>query len=391
MIDQLKEFHSLMIPTIIGFIICNVVGCLGNITVIYVYSLRYPRNHFRFLVLALSIVDFTSCCTTVPMETVSTWLWFDAPSSVLCKTKNFFIQFTGLSAIYMLFVMAFYKYRRICKPLRKQLTQRTLIIVCCLGFGNSLAFATPTIYFWDINSYNITYDNTTEISYVCEVQRSLLDTPFPRIYRHILSAYNICLFATIGLYINIAKTIIKHKRQMEKRQNGEVIVLDTLSPTKRSKHADVADFDCNNVTGLDLRPATKTSPSTSENQNKADIEQLKVSLSETVKRCKVSPTRPITAVASSSSQITSVLIRKVVIMVILSGTFAVTFLLGQVFGYTFAIRGFKDFGSLYELRLLFTFDRLYFLNYAINPVVYFALDRHFRTETFALVRCLMNA
>lgn len=78
-------------------------------------------------------------------------------------------------------------------------------------------------------------------------------------------------------------------------------------------------------------------------------------------------------------------------MVILSGTFAVTFLLGQVFGYTFAIRGFKDFGSLYELRLLFTFDRLYFLNYAINPVVYFALDRHFRTETFALVRCLMNA
>ena len=73
-------------------------------------------------------------------------------------------------------------------------------------------------------------------------------------------------------------------------------------------------------------------------------------------------------------------IRTVLIMVILAGTFSVTFLMGLSFGYVFALRKYEDYSSTGELVFLFACYRLYFLNYAMNPVVYFTLDKKFRKE-----------
>ena len=387
--EFIHEFHGLMAPIIILFIICSIFGCIGNITVIYVFALRYRKNHFRLLVLAISIVDFTGCCTTVPMETISTWFWFDAPSAVFCKAKNVFFQFTGLSAIYMLFVMAVFKYRLICKPLCKQLTQRILITICCFGLVISLAIAAPAVYLWDVNNYTVTADNVTYVYYVCEVQRRLYGTAYPRIYRHIVTAYDILLLTTIVLYIHVAKKIIQHKRQMNIHKNDSVAVLNPLSASIVSKRAEMTDVDCSNVTDLDFRSDFTGNSSAQRNQDKADARQYKVMTPDNVKQRNTSLPKP-SAVSSSSSQLTAVQIRKVIIMAILSGTFAVTFMLGQVVGYYFAVRGFEDYASLRELQLLFTMDRLYFINYALNPLVYFTLDRHFRKETITLFQFLRN-
>ena len=387
MTELTEEFHSVITAVLIGFLACDVVGCIGNITVIYIYSLRYPKNLFRFLVLALGIVDLTSCCTTVPMEIVSTWLWFDAPSNILCKAKNFCIQFTALSAMYMLFVMAVYKYRLICKPFGTQLTQRKIMFICGIGIVNSLVFATPSAYFWDVNTYTYTVGNETEISFICEVQGTYLETPYPRIYRHILSLYDVFLFTTIVLYILVAKTIIIYIRRKEVMKSGPVVISNPEFSNKVIKIDNAEEDELTNDTELDFNSAIEASPSRLKTQNKTDIEQSKPSPSLNIKQC-TPPTSSVTAVSSSSSQLTPVQIRKVIIMVILSGTFAFTFLLGQIFGYTFAVRGFEDYDSLEELRLLYTFDRLYFVNYAINPIVYFALDKNFRKEVTNLFRCL---
>ena len=95
-----EEYQSKVTAVVVLFILYDILGFCGNITVLFIYGTRYPKNRFRLLVLALSIVDFTSCCTTVPLETVSTYLYFDPPSRGLCKAKNFFVQLTGLSAMY---------------------------------------------------------------------------------------------------------------------------------------------------------------------------------------------------------------------------------------------------------------------------------------------------
>ena len=73
-------------------------------------------------------------------------------------------------------------------------------------------------------------------------------------------------------------------------------------------------------------------------------------------------------------------------MVIIAGTFSVTFIMALTFGYAFAVRDYQDYHSLGEIILLFCCYRFYFINYALNPVVYFTLDRTFRREVFKQLR-----
>ena len=219
-----EEFQMVILPVIIVFSVYQFVGIFGNISVLYVYSLRYPKNHFRILVLSLSVVDFISCCTTLPMETISTWLWFESPSVVLCKAKNFFVQLSALSAMYMLFVTGVYKYRQICKPFGRRLSQNLIIMLCFIGFSIALLFAVPAAILWNINAHTIYVHNVSEVAFICEVHTSYKGTAYPAMYRGLLSGFQVLLLATIILYACVAKATLSHVRRLKsppKRPNLE--------------------------------------------------------------------------------------------------------------------------------------------------------------------------
>ena len=79
-----------------------------------------------------------------------------------------------------------------------------------------------------------------------------------------------------------------------------------------------------------------------------------------------------------NSQLTPRRIRKEAIMVIIAGAFSLTFLVALAFGYVFAVRDFNDFSSLGDIVMLFCCYRFYFINYSLNPLVYFILDSKIR-------------
>ena len=361
------------------------------------FSCRYEKNCFRLLVLALGIVDLVSCCVTLPLEIISAWFWFDAPSSSLCKAKNFLTQFTGLVAMYMLFVMGLYKFRRICKPFKKQFNAKIIAILCIVGIINSLIFSTPTLYFWGINNRTIsTYIETDNSSFeevfICEVHRDFLETPYPRMYNHLLSVYNIFLIATIVFYVFIARETILHVRYMRRLFKDHANAVISVSVTDVSQTV-------NGHCVTDITPVSEENVSTSAVNIKVEYVESKIENGGRENtpalgkgQLEVEDTdnlRPVTHKTSPHphSQRQSIPVRKVIIMAILSTTFAVTFLLAQVFGYSFAIRGFDDYSSLSELRLFFFWYRLYFVNYCLNPCVYFALDRQFRREVINIFQC----
>ena len=91
-----------------------------------------------------------------------------------------------------------------------------------------------------------------------------------------------------------------------------------------------------------------------------------------------------------ASHLTPAQIRKVIIMVIIAGTFSLTFIMALTFGYVFALRDYKDYSSISDIVLMFCCYRFYFINYALNPVVYFALDSCFRKEVTRIFFCSRN-
>ena len=348
------EFHDNVIPVMLFFVILNVIGLLGNFLIIYIFSFCYEKNHFRRLVLSLSCIDMISCCTTVPMETVSTWFWFSAPSRGLCKLKNFCVQFSALSAIYMLFVTAVYKYLRICRPLGKQVTQKNIVVLLIIGLSVSLVLATPAAIIWDVNEEDVEINNVTETLRICEVFKDYSDTVYPIVYRNVLSVYDLFLLATIILYVFVAKTIIVYIRGKKKK----------AKTYQTEKDSNISTAKDNNETETSLSGIENDSEKASNERNNANRQ------SKRSRRFKL-----------SSSQI-----RKAVIMVILAGTFSVAFIMGLSFGYVFAIRDYKDFASVEEIVQLFVCYKFYYSNYAFNWIVYLILDRMFRSEVFKLFR-----
>ena len=359
-----ETFQEIILPVVVTFIMYDVVGFVGNLAVLYIYTFRYQKNRFRCLVLWLSIIDFTSCCSTVPMETLSTWLWFNAPSRILCKAKNFSVQFTAQSAIYMLFVTAVYKYRQICHPFKRQATQRVIIISCTGGIVMSLIFAIPAAILWDINNYSFTSDNVTEHVPICEVQFQFHNTIYPALYRHLLSAYSIFLLATVILYIFVAKATIRHFRRLRRRDtlatHGNPVFSIDLTKTD-NKHNQAIGSEYGN------RKYRVQSPINADDSSTVD--------------------KKLHSNHAGRSQLTPSRIRKVAIMVVIAGAFSITFFMALAFGYVFAVRDYGDFSSTSDLVVLFCCYRFYFINYSLNPLVYFALDGKFRKEVKRLFTC----
>ena len=372
------EFHSSVTPLVVFFILCNIIGFFGNLSVLYTFSLRYPKNRYRLLVIVLSIIDMSACCTTVPIETVSTWFWFDAPSSSLCKARFFFIMFVGLSALYMLFVTAVYKYRRICKPFGKQVTQKMIIILCVIGVVIAFIYGIPPLILFDVNKHSVTIKNMTEVALICEVHTSFHGTHYPAVYRHCVAVYNLLLVTTVILYIFVANTTIQHVRRMKGKpklsgtasaseSESAVSSIDqTMSTTSQSVSKNTDGGGGNKAPKVYIVEEKFSGPIPSDDTKRTSNDSAACSQEN-------SPARP-------KSQLSAYQIRTVLIMVIVAGTFSVTFMMGLAFGYVFALRKYEDYSSIGELVFFFACYRLYFLNYCMNPVVYFVLDRQFRRE-----------
>ena len=383
-----EDFHSSVAPLIAFFILCNILGFFGNLSVLYIYSLRYPKNRYRLLVIVLSVIDLVACCTTVPIETVSTWKWFDAPSTSLCKARYFFIMFVGLSALYMLFVTAVYKYRRICKPFDKQVTQKMIFILCAVGVAIAFVYGIPPLILFDVNKHFVTIDNMTEEALICEVHTSFHGTQYPAAYRHLVVVYSLLLVTTVILYIFVAKTTIQHVQRMKRKPK--------YSNTASASESEIAESSVDQTTSTTSVSISKAT----EGENKSPGAYV-------VEEKPSGPTEPQGGTNRSSndstvctqdntprdpkSQLSLYQIRTVLIMVIVAGTFSVTFMMGLAFGYVFALRKYEDFSSVGELVFLFACYRLYFLNYCMNPVVYFALDRQFRKEVFKVYDSVQSA
>lgn len=372
-----EEFQSTIAPLIAFFIICNILGFFGNIAVLYVYGFRYKKNRYRLLVLVLSVIDMSACCSTVPLETASSWLWFEAPSTGLCKARMFFIMFIGLSALYMLFVTAVYKYRRICRPFGKQVSQKAIKILCLVGVAIALVYGIPAAVLFDVNNHNVTLNNITENAFICEVHKSYHGTAYPAAYRHCVAVYSILMVTTIILYIFVARTTILHVRRLKKAP--KIFLPKEESETSLSSFSQTTDTA---VSQSDTQKENNTRMS----QTICDFEGKPVSFTNNPlgKAKEIKPTSPKKEAEGPNQaaklRLSSNQIRTVVIMVIIAGTFSITFLMGLSFGYVFALRTYSDYASIGELVFLFACYRLYFINYALNPVVYFSLDRQFRKE-----------
>lgn len=125
-----------------------VVGFVGNLHVLLVYSLYMKPSNHRLFILVLGCLDFITCIVGMPFIIVDLRhpLTFTLP--VACKVLRFINYFISSSSALMLTLIAADRYRKICVPLGRQISQTLakLLVIVVLLAALFMSWPAPILY-----------------------------------------------------------------------------------------------------------------------------------------------------------------------------------------------------------------------------------------------------
>lgn len=217
--DLLQEAHYKKVMEHMSLIVIlflfAIVGIIGNILTIIFYGFKIKKTPTFVLILLLAIVDLIVCFlvfTTVADLCVNIMF----TSEILCKCMYFLDHWLMLSSVMILWVISIHRYRRICRPLRRQLTVKTAKVSVVATTMFSMVYCTHVFVIYKPVELNI---STSDISipYVIGHYCTNSDDPdlkYVLITFHVIDIVSIffCFITFVFTYGNIWRTVRRHNR-----------------------------------------------------------------------------------------------------------------------------------------------------------------------------------
>ncbi|KAK7489411.1 hypothetical protein BaRGS_00019355, partial [Batillaria attramentaria] len=119
-----EAFARTVVPAIVYLVVVMVAGAIGNSLVVYVYSVRFRMTTQHFLIVCLACSDLVICLLAMPTEIADLRFHFNFSSEHACRLLRFVTMFCAIASNFVLVVIAVDRYRRICHPLRRQMSLR---------------------------------------------------------------------------------------------------------------------------------------------------------------------------------------------------------------------------------------------------------------------------
>ncbi|XP_052772748.1 uncharacterized protein LOC128211753 [Mya arenaria] len=245
LLDQLNdEIKRALTPVSVFVGIEVVVGCFGNLFVLYVFIKRYHDCNFRYFVLCLAFLDFISTLTTIPGEILTQQFWYKYPFPIVCKIKSFFNVFTVSGEALCLCIIAVDRYRKICAPFRWQIKPRQALIMCGVIYGAAFIISLPVSFLWGIHHDIRIYNGRNVTVTICEKDAKYADSRHPFEYATSVEVLiGICLIVMLILYILVAKKLILGRSLAQMRQKSRVPMVSktTALQTKLKQPSEISD------------------------------------------------------------------------------------------------------------------------------------------------------
>ncbi|KAK3602081.1 hypothetical protein CHS0354_014256 [Potamilus streckersoni] len=334
---------QLLIPVILFISISMAVGTAGNAFVLYVniVVLKLRNSTHKYFINSLALVDTAFCLITSPIIIADLSHPYTFTNIPACKSLCAFGTSTAMASVFILFVIALDRYRRICKPHGNQFSLKSMkyifgiiAVLCCV-------VSIPRVILYGKNTVQTGFANITGIS--CFPDDMYKDTVFPNVYNGFLTVVFVILTALMSIfYILIWRQIWKNKHPIQTN-----IVSDT---NDRQIHC----ITSKNPTGSN-RPGKNIKEENKGNKNK-------------------------------NHTVTTKNIRSFKILFVVTTIFILSFapfLILELLSYLdeHFIENLDNTSTVfYQI-----FIRTYAINFMVNPFIYGVMDRKFRTEFRNLV------
>lgn len=339
-----NEKAFLFIPVIIFVVLIMIIGTFGNIMVIYIYTWRFKRRSANFFISGMAVFDLLGCLISMPAGVYDLIHSYTFEDAIGCKI----VKYTEAVIIYgsaiILIEIAFDRYFKICKPLRILRTskiKKMCLAACIVAF----ILASPALFLFGVTKQSTPINGT--YGYDCSIDEKYRGTVFQKVYYNMLTIVFVITFSLLaGFYIKIWIEI-------KQRRNSE---FGAVYGSTRVKNA--------------VKIARRTTSFSRSISN--DSKEIPKSEKESF---------PPTSPKRISNSNTIKLSRTTIIFFSVTVAFVITYLPGLIIMICRSIiKDFYENLSPIEEMIIKLFSRFYFINNAINPIIYSFLNARFRKQ-----------
>lgn len=382
-------FVKHLLPSMIYVSILLAMGIPGNTLILYVYGKLWNKTTSRIFILALAAFDlFNSLCSiSIEIFILVRFLIFDIPT--LCKVSRFITCILNNGSTFILVVIAYDRFRRICQPLRVPFNPKIAkkIVMYSVIFGFLTGW--PALFLYGTFSVPIPIPQTNYVvvGKTCLIDDAMTSKIYPLLWIMFLLLSHFSVDITlVVLYTCVGRAVFKRRSKLKTlkgsykkadasttyNSSDTIEVLDAPSPKKKNmKNMSFIFF-------RDRNSVQMKNNGFAEGRRSSKIKDLAIPLEKKLK------TRNIRA-----GRTTVMLFLVTVVFIVSYIPHTTIVILRSLRGKEFYI-GLSDTGKVvYQLLL-----RSYFLNCVLNPVVYCFVNKQFRKEcknVFSKIFCSCGA
>ena len=219
----------------------------------------------------MAVFDFLTAAFVIPGQILIHLLWQDFPSIPLCRFISWSVAMCVTPGMYLLLIVSWIRYRKVCKATLPQVTVRQAKIMCVValsiaGFFSILSAIAAGGHRWENQDLNMT-------GVLCELDDDLKKTPFTFLtFVSMFSVLMVCGNSLIMLYMKIGYEVYKHgvkmktslRGKMSSRRNTNVslggMARNHSIPSRSSRNMSVTS-DSDDVSGAGVRDESDRKPS----------------------------------------------------------------------------------------------------------------------------------
>ena len=354
LLKELNDKTALrFLPVILYMGILLVVGTLGNVMVLVVYSRKRIKYSSDYFILNLAFLDLLTCVIGVPVEIADLRYPYMFYAPAACKLLRTVESLSSMGSSLTLMAIARDRYKRICKlgerfsnENAKRLCLGAILVGVLTCWPAGVVFGKKTV------DVGIPGADTAD----CSTADEMRNTIYPLLYYALVMLYFLtCLIFVTFVYVRIS-IYIRRGRSIERKRKRHVAPPVSSISLRHISEEQTTHTDPGQECDASREPTAVTSNTGSKPKGRM-VNTIKVT-------------------------------RTTTIFVVVTVAFIVSYLPFLVVMVTRNIK--KNFEDILSpaAEVFYKFClKSYFINIAINPVIYSFLNRNFRSEVIKVLKC----
>ncbi|KAL3858407.1 hypothetical protein ACJMK2_013140 [Sinanodonta woodiana] len=133
-------------------------GIGGNSIAMFVYVRKFKQSSYRTFIVTLAILDLVTCYVLMPIVVVALRYPIMHQNIGACKVSYFVLYFMAIGSSIILITIAAERYRKICVPHRRQMSEKISKYICVLDLIIRILLSWPAAVMYGNRTFKTNVD-----------------------------------------------------------------------------------------------------------------------------------------------------------------------------------------------------------------------------------------